>query len=114
MTCAAILNELGDIALRGNGSVQHRTIKIARPYQEKETITIDLTNWLNGATLSSRSISEYGMDTTDNGVTSLVWSISVTKDGCAELLATASDGRKWAGVLEMVDTGSGPWRDYYH
>jgi len=114
VTCAAILSELGDIALRGDASVQHRTIKLARPYREKETVTIDLTNWLNGATLSSRSIEDHGTDTTDNGVTSNVWSITLTEDGSADLLAVASDGRKWAGELRMIDTGNAPWRDGYH
>lgn len=114
MTCAAILSELGDIALRGNASVQSRKIKLARPYQDTETVTIDLTNWLNGSTLSSRSVSQHGASVTDNGVSSNVWSLTITQDGWCELLATASDGRKWAGVLEMVDTTSAPWRDYYH
>ena len=114
MTCAAILSELGDIALRGNASVQNRKIKLARPYNEAAIITIDLTNWLNGATLSSRTVSEHGSDITDNGVSSNVWSLTITQDGWCELLATASDGRKWAGVLEMVDTSSAPWRDLYH
>lgn len=114
MTCAAILNELGDIALRGNASVQYRRIKLARPYKEATTVTIDLTTWLNGAALSSRSIDEHGADVTDNGVSSNVWSMTITQDGWCELLATASDGRKWAGELEMVDTSNAPWQDMYH
>lgn len=113
MTCAAILTELGDIALRGNASVMYRTISLARPRNEKEAITLDLTNWLNGATLSSRTIEEFGTNVTDNGVSSNVWSLLVDSDGYADLFAVASDGREWSGSIHMIDTANGPYRDRY-
>lgn len=113
MAIEAILNELGQITARGECSVQYRTIHVARPRDEKETLTLDLTNWLGSATLSSRSIEEYGTDATDGGVSSNVWTVQFTTDGYADLFATASDGRIWSGQIHMVDTACGPWINRY-
>lgn len=104
MPVYARLNHKGDLAARGDCSVQGHRITLARPMDEVEEVSIVTTDLLDGATVSSREIENSGSTATEVSYGSDTWLMTITGEGRAKLKITLSDGRVWAGVLAMVET----------
>ena len=106
------LNDLGLSAARGPVSIQGSTIRMSRPEDEKDILTIRLSDWL-GASTATTSVETHGLEVTDSGVTAGVWTLAVEGVGYANLKVTASDGRIWWGRVENVDPLRAPYADRY-
>lgn len=104
MPVTARLNHKGDLAARGDCSVQGHRITLARPMDGVEEVSIVVTDLLDGATVSSREIESHGSTVTEVSYGSETWLMTITGEGRAKLKVTLSDNRVWSGVLAMVET----------
>lgn len=103
MPVTARLNHKGDLAARGDCTVTGHRLTLARPMDEAEQVSLILTDWLDGDTVSTRTIESAGATVTEISYGSDTWLMSITGEGTARLRITLSDGRVWAGVLAMVE-----------
>lgn len=104
MSITARLNHKGDIAARGDCTVTGHRIGLARPVDEVESISIVLTDWLDGATVTTRTIENATAEATEVSYGSDTWVMTLTGEGTAKIKLTLSDDRLWSGVLAMVET----------
>lgn len=107
------LNDLGLSAARGPVSIQGSTIRMSRPEDEKDALTIRLTDWLGASTATATDVDTHGLTVTNSGVTANIWTLAVEGVGYANLKVTASDGRVWWGRVENVDPLRSPYADRY-
>jgi hypothetical protein len=99
----ARITEQGKLAARGDVSVQDRTLKLQRPLDSIEDVSIDFTTWLNGAAYTSYDIDAGGLTITGDSVTSNVLSFKAEHSGRAQISILASTGKQWSGWLDMSE-----------